>query len=149
MLQSPIKPTDPRGELIKEASIIIWDEGPMVNRAVLACVEEVSILFSFEMCQGPDVGGRLTKGLVLYISMHCDVVSCADIIHIFRCHVRQMQTRTHCDVVSAVRTFHALCNVVSNMRIDDAATGHQTIETVPRPRVRMLYPHCGYKAPKH
>ena len=41
MLQSPIKPTDPRGELIKEASIIIWDEGPMVNRAVLACVEEV------------------------------------------------------------------------------------------------------------
>jgi len=27
--------------------------------------------------------------------------------------------------------------------------GHQTIETVPRPRVRMLYPHCGYKAPKH
>ena len=41
MLLSPIKPTDPRGELIKEASIIIWDEGPMVNRAVLACIEEV------------------------------------------------------------------------------------------------------------
>jgi len=82
-------------------------------------VNKVSILLSFEMCQGPDVGGRLTEGLVLYISMHCDVVSCADIIHIFRCHVRQMQTRTHCDVVSAVWTFHALCNVVSNMRIDD------------------------------
>ena len=41
MLLSPIKPTDPRGELIKEASVIIWDEGPMVNRAVLACVDEV------------------------------------------------------------------------------------------------------------
>jgi len=41
MLLSPIKPTDPCGELIKEASVIIWDEGPMVNRAVLACVEEV------------------------------------------------------------------------------------------------------------
>ena len=41
MLQSPIKATDSRGELIKQASIIIWDEGPMVNRAVLACIEEV------------------------------------------------------------------------------------------------------------
>ena len=41
MLLSPIKPTDPCGELIKEASVIIWGEGPMVNRAVLACVEEV------------------------------------------------------------------------------------------------------------
>ena len=41
MLQSPIKPIDPQGKLIKEASIIIWDEGPMVNQAVLACVKEV------------------------------------------------------------------------------------------------------------
>lgn len=41
MLLSPISPTDSRGELIREASVIIWDEGPMVNRAVLACVNEV------------------------------------------------------------------------------------------------------------
>lgn len=41
MLLSPIKPTDPCGELIKAASIIVWDEGPMVNHAVLACVKEV------------------------------------------------------------------------------------------------------------
>ena len=41
MLLSPIKAADPRGELIREASVIIWDEGPMVNRAVLACVDEV------------------------------------------------------------------------------------------------------------
>ena len=41
MLLSPIKLTDPRGELIRETSVIIWDEGPMVNRAVLACVDEV------------------------------------------------------------------------------------------------------------
>jgi len=41
MLQSPITPTDPRGDLIRSASAIIWDEAPMANRAVLACVEEV------------------------------------------------------------------------------------------------------------
>ncbi|KIM65901.1 hypothetical protein SCLCIDRAFT_51854, partial [Scleroderma citrinum Foug A] len=41
MLQSPIAATDPRGELIRSASIVIWDEAPMANRAVLGCVEEV------------------------------------------------------------------------------------------------------------
>ena len=41
MLQSPITLTDPRGDLIQSASAIIWDEAPMANRAVLACVEEV------------------------------------------------------------------------------------------------------------
>ncbi|KIM57182.1 hypothetical protein SCLCIDRAFT_29027 [Scleroderma citrinum Foug A] len=41
MLLSPIKPSDPCGELIKEASLIIWDKGPMVNHTVLACVNEV------------------------------------------------------------------------------------------------------------
>ena len=40
MLESPIDPSDPRGELLKEAALIIWDEAPMANRAVLACVEE-------------------------------------------------------------------------------------------------------------
>ncbi|KAF8180457.1 DNA helicase Pif1 like protein, partial [Mycena galopus ATCC 62051] len=40
MLESPIDPSDPRGELIREAALIIWDEAPMANRAVLACVEE-------------------------------------------------------------------------------------------------------------
>jgi hypothetical protein len=40
MLVSPIQPASPRGELIRDASVIIWDEAPMANRAVLACVEE-------------------------------------------------------------------------------------------------------------
>jgi hypothetical protein len=40
MLESPIDPADPRGELLREAALIIWDEAPMANRAVLACVEE-------------------------------------------------------------------------------------------------------------
>jgi hypothetical protein len=40
MLQSPIKPDDARADLIREASVIIWDEAPMVNRAVFACVDE-------------------------------------------------------------------------------------------------------------
>ncbi|KAF8197264.1 PIF1-like helicase-domain-containing protein [Mycena galopus ATCC 62051] len=40
MLESPIDPSDPRGELIREAALIIWDEAPMANRAVLSCVEE-------------------------------------------------------------------------------------------------------------
>ena len=40
MLLSPIQPDSPRGELIKDTSVIIWDEAPMANRAVLACVEE-------------------------------------------------------------------------------------------------------------
>ncbi|KAI9068056.1 hypothetical protein FKP32DRAFT_1533787, partial [Trametes sanguinea] len=29
-----------RGELIREASVIIWDEAPMAKSAVLKCVEE-------------------------------------------------------------------------------------------------------------
>ena len=41
MLQSPITPSDARGELIRSASAIIWDEVPMANCAVLACMEEV------------------------------------------------------------------------------------------------------------
>lgn len=40
MLESPIDPSDPRGELLKEAALIIWDEAPMANRAVRACVKE-------------------------------------------------------------------------------------------------------------
>jgi hypothetical protein len=40
LLESPIDPTDPRGELLRDAALIIWDEAPMANRAVLACVEE-------------------------------------------------------------------------------------------------------------
>lgn len=39
-LVSPIEPHDPRGELIREASAIIWDEAPMAKSAVLSCVEE-------------------------------------------------------------------------------------------------------------
>jgi ATP-dependent DNA helicase PIF1 len=40
MLESPITPTDSRGALIRQSSLIIWDEAPMANRAVLACVDE-------------------------------------------------------------------------------------------------------------
>ena len=40
MLVSPIQPGSPRGELIRDSAVIIWDEAPMANRAVLACVEE-------------------------------------------------------------------------------------------------------------
>ncbi|KAH9915677.1 PIF1-like helicase-domain-containing protein, partial [Fomitopsis serialis] len=39
-LVSPIEPHDPRGELIQEASVIIWDEAPMAKNAVLKCVDE-------------------------------------------------------------------------------------------------------------
>jgi hypothetical protein len=40
MLISPIQPGSLRGELIRDAAVIIWDEAPMTNHAVLACVEE-------------------------------------------------------------------------------------------------------------
>jgi ATP-dependent DNA helicase PIF1 len=40
-LISSIDVDDPRAELIREARLIIWDEAPMANRAVLACVDEV------------------------------------------------------------------------------------------------------------
>ncbi|KAJ7220657.1 DNA helicase Pif1 like protein, partial [Mycena pura] len=39
MLESPIDPGDPRGELLRQAALIIWDEAPMANKAVLVCVE--------------------------------------------------------------------------------------------------------------
>lgn len=40
MLESPITATDSRAALIRQSSLIIWDEAPMANRAVLACVDE-------------------------------------------------------------------------------------------------------------
>ena len=40
MLVSPIQPESPHGELIRDTSVIIWDEAPMANRAVLACIYE-------------------------------------------------------------------------------------------------------------
>ena len=40
MLESPISPTDPRAQLIRRCNLIIWDEAPMANRSVLACVDE-------------------------------------------------------------------------------------------------------------
>lgn len=40
MLESPISPNDSRAALIRQSSLIIWDEAPMANRAVLACVDE-------------------------------------------------------------------------------------------------------------
>lgn len=41
MLESSISPTDSRAQLIRQASLIIWDEAPMANRSVLACVDEI------------------------------------------------------------------------------------------------------------
>jgi hypothetical protein len=41
MLLSPVERGDPRGELLREAALLIWDEAPMANRAVLACVDEL------------------------------------------------------------------------------------------------------------
>ncbi|OBZ77961.1 ATP-dependent DNA helicase pif1 [Grifola frondosa] len=40
LLVSPIEYHSPRAELLRRASVIISDEAPMANRAVLACVEE-------------------------------------------------------------------------------------------------------------
>ena len=56
MLVSPIQPESPRGELIRDTSVIIWDEAPMANRAVLACI--------YETCQrimqnDAPVGGKI------------------------------------------------------------------------------------------
>lgn len=41
MLASSIKVRDNRAELISHSSLIIWDELPMANRAVLSCVNEI------------------------------------------------------------------------------------------------------------
>ncbi|RXW13239.1 hypothetical protein EST38_g12616 [Candolleomyces aberdarensis] len=41
MLKSAIDIGDSRSELIHEASLIIWDEAPMANRAVLSCVNDI------------------------------------------------------------------------------------------------------------
>lgn len=40
MLASPIEFHSPRAELIRATAVFIWDEAPMANRAVLACVNE-------------------------------------------------------------------------------------------------------------
>lgn len=41
MLKSPISRGSARGDLIQHAAAIIWDEAPMANKAVLACVDDV------------------------------------------------------------------------------------------------------------
>jgi hypothetical protein len=41
LLESTIKPESSRAELIRHAVLIIWDEAPTANRAVLACVDSV------------------------------------------------------------------------------------------------------------
>jgi len=41
MLTSSINMHDSRADLIRNASVITWDEAPMTNKAVLACMEEV------------------------------------------------------------------------------------------------------------
>ncbi|KIJ16370.1 hypothetical protein PAXINDRAFT_62033, partial [Paxillus involutus ATCC 200175] len=72
MLQSPISPSDARGELICAASVIIWDEAPMVNRAVLACVEEVCHII---MGNNEPFGGKI---LILLgdFRQTCPVIRC-------------------------------------------------------------------------
>jgi len=42
MLQSPIQPHDPRGELIRMSAVIMCDEAPMLNKAAIACVDDTS-----------------------------------------------------------------------------------------------------------
>ncbi|KAI6153109.1 helicase-like protein [Pisolithus tinctorius] len=44
MLQWPIQPGTPCMELIRNASLIIWDEAPMANYAILVCVNKVCCL---------------------------------------------------------------------------------------------------------
>jgi len=40
MLEPSLSPTNSRAELIRQSSLIIWDEAPMANCSVLACVDE-------------------------------------------------------------------------------------------------------------
>ena len=39
LLESSIHVGDSRAELLCEAALILWDEAPMANKAVLACVD--------------------------------------------------------------------------------------------------------------
>lgn len=39
-LESTVEPHHQRGELLRRCDLIVWDEAPMANCAVLACVEE-------------------------------------------------------------------------------------------------------------
>ncbi|KAI6146721.1 DNA helicase Pif1 like protein, partial [Pisolithus tinctorius] len=41
MLILSIHPGTPHAELTKTASLIIWDEAPMANKAVLSCVDNI------------------------------------------------------------------------------------------------------------
>lgn len=38
LLESSIHLADSRAELLREAALILWDEAPMANKAVLACI---------------------------------------------------------------------------------------------------------------
>ena len=39
LLESSIHVGDSHAELLHEAALILWDEAPMANKAVLACVD--------------------------------------------------------------------------------------------------------------
>lgn len=41
MLISPVEPGSARAELLQAVEAFVWDEAPMANRAVLACVDEL------------------------------------------------------------------------------------------------------------
>ncbi|KAI6149383.1 DNA helicase Pif1 like protein, partial [Pisolithus tinctorius] len=70
MLQSPIQPGTPCGELIRNASLIIWDEAPMANCAILACVDDVCHLL---MDHDVPFGGKV---IILLSDFHqtCPVI---------------------------------------------------------------------------
>ena len=55
-LISSISPEDSRAELLRRAAVIVWDEAPMANRAVLSCVEE-----TLRLCMGNNLpfGGKV------------------------------------------------------------------------------------------
>ncbi|KIO07252.1 hypothetical protein M404DRAFT_101109, partial [Pisolithus tinctorius Marx 270] len=56
MLQWPIQPGTPCMELIRNASLIIWDEAPMANYAILVCVNKVCCLL---MDHNAPFGGKV------------------------------------------------------------------------------------------
>jgi ATP-dependent DNA helicase PIF1 len=40
LISSSITPSSPRAALLRKTSLIVWDEAPMANRAVLSCVDQ-------------------------------------------------------------------------------------------------------------
>lgn len=60
MLRSTIQRNSSRAQLISAASLIIWDEAPMANRAVLQCVDDI--------CREVTASSRPFGGLVVVLA---------------------------------------------------------------------------------